>query len=162
MAAVRCPIRLGAGVPRAEVAQPEAAQCEISSSSSAATSAARSLGPKFEIFGCASVQGQSGGRSRDRPLERSEVGVPKQELEKAQAVSMKPPIDVEVEQCRKFIVRAVKWVAELDAERAAESGALHEAKGRLQRWEAEQAAATSFPDPSVPLQSPPDCAEIVA
>ena len=70
----------------------------------------------------------------------------KQELGKARAASKKPPIDVEVEQCSKFIARAGQMVAELDAERAAEFGALQ----------------ASNKDPSVPLHSTPDCAEIVA
>ena len=86
----------------------------------------------------------------------------KQELGKARAASKKPPIDVEAEQSSKFIATAGQMVAELDAERAAEFGALTEAKGRLQRREAELAAATSLPDPSVPLHSTPDCAEIFA
>ena len=60
--------------------------------------------------------------------------VVKQELEKARAASKKPLIDVEVEQCRNFIGRVEKRVAELDAERAAEVKALTEAQDRLQRW----------------------------
>ena len=86
----------------------------------------------------------------------------KQELEKARTASKRPPIDVEVEQCRKFITRSEKRVAELDAERAAEFSALTEAKGRLERLEAEQAAATSLLEPSAPLFPSPECAEIVA
>ena len=39
------------------------------------------------------------------------VDLLKQELEKARAASQKPPINVEVEQCRKFIARAEKRVA---------------------------------------------------
>ena len=50
MAVVGCPIRLGAGAPWAEAAQPEVAQCEMRFSSSAPASAARSFGPEFEIF----------------------------------------------------------------------------------------------------------------
>ena len=49
--------------------------------------------------------------------------------------------------------RCEKRVAELDAEFAAEFSALTEAKGRLQRLEAEQAAATSLPEPSAPFIS---------
>ena len=41
----------------------------------------------------------------------------KQELEKARAASRQPPIDVEVEHCRRFIAKAEKKVAELFAER---------------------------------------------
>ena len=85
-------------------------------------------------------------------------------------------VDVKVEQCRKFIVRAEKRVAEFDAERTVEFSVLTEAKGRLQRLEAEQedgpddgvprdvcsqAAATNLPEPSALLLSSPGCAEIV-
>ena len=83
-------------------------------------------------------------------------------MEKNRTASKRPPIDDEVEQCRKFITRSEKRVAELDAERAAEFSALAEAKGRLQRLEAEQAAATSLPEPSAPLLPSPECAEIAA
>ena len=82
-------------------------------------------------------------------------------MEKARLASKRPPIDVELEQCRKFISRSEKRVAELDAERSAEISALQEAKGRLQRLEAEQAAATNLPEPSTPLFPSAD-AEIVA
>ena len=74
----------------------------------------------------------------------------------------RPPIDVEVEQCRKFIARSEKRVAELDAERSAEFSALTKAKGHLQRQEAEQAATTSLPEPAIPSFPFPECAEIVA
>ena len=70
----------------------------------------------------------------------------KQELEKARTTSKRPPINVEVEQCRKFITRSEKRAAESDAERAAEFSPVTKAKGRLQRLETEQAAATSLPN----------------
>ena len=76
--------------------------------------------------------------------------------------SQKLPINVEVEQCRKFFDRAEKRVAEVDAERAAEFTAMTKAQGRLQRLKAEQAAATSLPEPSGPLLPSPDRAEISA
>ena len=47
---------------------------------------------------------------------------------------------MEVEDCRKFIVQSRKRISELDAERAARLWALDEAKARLSRLEAEQAA----------------------
>ena len=40
--------------------------------------------------------------------------------------------------------------------------ALAKAKGRLQRLEAEQAAATNLPEPSTPSFPSPECAELVA
>ena len=85
----------------------------------------------------------------------------KQELEKARLASRRPPIDVELVKCRKFILRSEKRVAELEAERSAEISAPQEAMGRLQRLEAEQAAATNLPEPSAPSFSSAD-AEIVA
>ena len=139
MAVVGCPIRLGAGAPWAEASQSEVAQCEMRSSSSAPTSAARSFGPEFEIFERATVQGQSGGRTRDRPLKSAEAGTGiasdvrlprtcrgRSEARVGEGLGSvpKPPVDVEVEQCSKFIARAGQMVAELDAEHAAEFGAL--------------------------------------
>ena len=62
------------------------------------------------------------------------------ELEKARNAAKRRPINVEVEECRKFILRSEKPISELDAERAAEVGALDEAEARFLRLEAEQAA----------------------
>ena len=71
------------------------------------------------------------------------VDLLKQELEGSRSVT-ETSLNVEVEQCRKFIARAEKRVAELDAERAAEFNALTKAQGRLQRSEAEQVAPGTF------------------
>ena len=63
----------------------------------------------------------------------------KAELERTRDAAKPPPINVEVEECRKFIQRSEKRIQELDAERAAEAVALKEVKDRLQRLEVEQA-----------------------
>ena len=62
----------------------------------------------------------------------------KAELEKAKKASQKPPLNVEVDECRKFIARSEKRLADLDRERESELSALTDAKTRLQRLEAEQ------------------------
>ena len=64
----------------------------------------------------------------------------KSELEKAKKASQKPPLSVEVDECRKFIARSEKCLADLDRERESEQSALTDAKVRLQRLEAEQTA----------------------
>ena len=48
----------------------------------------------------------------------------KAELEKAKKACQRPPLDVEVDECRKFIVRSEKRIAELDRERESEQSAL--------------------------------------
>ena len=58
----------------------------------------------------------------------------------------RPPLDVEVDECRKFIVRSEKRIAEMDGERESEQSALTNAKARLQRLETEQ---------SVPMEEAP-------
>ena len=45
----------------------------------------------------------------------------KAELERTRGAAKRPPINVEVDECRKFIQRSEKRIQELDAERAAES-----------------------------------------
>ena len=55
-------------------------------------------------------------------------------------------LDIEVHECRKFIVRSEKRIAELDRERESEQSALTNAKARLQRLETEQ---------SVPVEEAP-------
>ena len=62
----------------------------------------------------------------------------KEELEKAKKASQKPPLNVEVDECRKFIARSEKRLADLDQECESELSALTDAKARLQRLEAEQ------------------------
>ena len=70
----------------------------------------------------------------------------KAELEKAKKACQRPPLDVEVDECRKFIVRSEKRIAELDRERESEQSALTNAKARLHRLETEQ---------SVPVEEAP-------
>ena len=70
----------------------------------------------------------------------------KAELEKAKKACQRPPLDIEVDECRKFIVRSEKRIAELDRERESEQSALTNAKARLQRLETEQ---------SVPVEEAP-------
>ena len=77
----------------------------------------------------------------------------KAELERTRDSAKRPPINVEVDECRKSIQRSEKRIRELDAERAAEAFALKEAKDRLQRLEVEQAQQpdpNAHPAPSVP------------
>ena len=69
----------------------------------------------------------------------------KAELKRTRDAAKRPPVNVEVEECRKFIQRSEKRIQELDAERAAEAVALKEAKDRFQRLEVEQAQQ---PDPT--------------
>ena len=129
---------------------------------------------QVQFEGCqgTAVPSQPGNCTRDRSLEGAEVGAGivvdvrlprslKQELERPRLRPRNHQY-VEVEQCRKFITRSEKRVAESDAERAAEFSALTKAKGRFQCLEAQQAAATSLPEPSAPLLPSPECAEIVA
>ena len=59
----------------------------------------------------------------------------KSELEKAKKASQRPPLSVEVDECRKFIARSEKRLADLDRERESEQSALTDAKVRLQRLE---------------------------
>ena len=144
-----------AGPPWAEAAQRGVAQCEIKYSSSAGTSAARSLGPEFEICESASVLGHPGHRTRDRTPEGVEVGT-------STAFDVRLP-----RSCRGRSEARVGWHRWRPRNRpsmsksniaassspgrrrgwhrvAAEFSALTEAKGRLQSLEAEQAAATSL------------------
>ena len=69
----------------------------------------------------------------------------KAELEKAKKASQKPPLNVEVGECRKFIARSEKRVADLDRERESELSVLTDAKARLQRLEAEQTVPMALP-----------------
>ena len=75
----------------------------------------------------------------------------KLELEKARNAETRRPINVQVEECRKFIIWLEKCISELDAERESEVMALDEAKERLLRLEAEQAAVPSEDPANIPI-----------
>ena len=66
-------------------------------------------------------------------VQGSAVEVLKSELTKARAASKQLPLDVEIDQCRKYISRAEKRIKELDAQREEESTLFTEAQERLQR-----------------------------
>ena len=74
----------------------------------------------------------------------------KSELTKARAASKQPPLDVEIDQCRKYISRAEKRIKELDAQLEEESALLTEAQERLERLVNTQprAPSTVFPPES--------------
>ena len=61
------------------------------------------------------------------------VEVLKTELTKAKSASKQPPLDVEIDQCRKYISRGERRIKELDAQRAEECALLTEAQERLER-----------------------------
>ena len=69
------------------------------------------------------------------------------ELEKAKLASRRRPINIEVEECRKFITRPEKRIIDLDEEWTREMASLAQARERLQRLEAEQVS-----DPVAPPQ----------
>ena len=83
----------------------------------------------------------------------------KAELERTGDSAKRPPINVEVDKCWKFIQRSEKRIQELDAERASEAVALKEAKDRLQRLEVEQAQQ---PDPNAHPVSDPETSRLQA
>ena len=61
------------------------------------------------------------------------VEVLKSELIKARAAAKQPAVDVEIDQCRKFIARSERRIKELDSQRAEESASMTEAQERLKR-----------------------------
>ena len=61
------------------------------------------------------------------------VEVVKAELMKARTASKKPSVDVEINECRKFITTAERRIKELDTERAKECTLLAEAQEHLER-----------------------------
>ena len=81
-----------------------------------------------------------------------EVGGLRSALEKARKLSSEPAVEVQITECKGFIVRAEKRVAELDAQRAREVAALEEGKVRLQRLEEE--AACKVQDGAQSTQAP--------
>ena len=86
---------------------------------------------------------------RDRPIfsnleamgdvQGPAVEVLKTELTKARAAS-KPAVEVEIDQCRKFIARSEKRIRELDTQRAEECVVKTEAQERLEMHRARQAS----------------------
>ena len=67
------------------------------------------------------------------------VQVLKAELEKAKAASKKPPLNVEIEETRKFITRSQRRLKEMEEERQVEEVLLSEAQQNLKRmWEAQE------------------------
>ena len=66
------------------------------------------------------------------------VDVLKADLAKARVASKKPFVEVEIDECRKFISRAERRIRELDTEREKEQVSLVEAQERLERLVDEQ------------------------
>ena len=66
------------------------------------------------------------------------VEVLKADLAKVRAASKKPSVEVEIDECRKFISRAERRIRELDTEREKEHVSLLEAPERLERLVDEQ------------------------
>ena len=60
-------------------------------------------------------------------------------LEKATKLSSEPAVEVQITECKGFLARAEKRLAELDAQRVLEVASLEEGRARLQRLEAEAA-----------------------
>ena len=74
------------------------------------------------------------------------VDVLKADLAKARAASKKPSVEVEIDECRKFISRAERRIRELDTEREKEKVSLVEAQERLERLVDEQSRCPETPD----------------
>ena len=94
--------------------------------------------------------GDDGGRARPA------VEVLKAELTKARAAQKQPAVEVEVDQCRKFIARSERRIRELDTQRAEEGALKTEAQERLERLlEAQSRAPTTMPfqDPAPQVTS---------
>ena len=162
-----CSHRLGAGAPWSQATITEVALSSTTSSATPEPSAAfrrtRPVQPcstdtcesrrQPRACTCEDCQAREGlggdGESARGLLSRAL----KAELERTRDSAKRPPINVEVDECRKSIQRSEKRIRELDAERAAEAFALKEAKDRLQRLEVEQAQQpdpNAHPAPSVP------------
>ena len=63
---------------------------------------------------------------------------------KARASSKKPSVDVEVDECRKFISRLEKRIKELDTERGKDRTSMVEAQERLERlWDEQSRYSTT-------------------
>ena len=79
-------------------------------------------------------------------------------LEKARKLSAEPAVEIQITECKGFITRAEKRVAELDAQRALELASLEEGRARLQRLEAEAARKGQDAASSCQAGPPPDWA----
>ena len=66
-------------------------------------------------------------------------------LEKAKLASRRRPINVEVDECRKFIARSEMRIIDLDEEWTQEMASLTQVRERLQRLEVEQASDSVAP-----------------
>ena len=72
-------------------------------------------------------------------------------LEKATKLSSERAWEVQITECKGFVARAEKRVAQLDAQRGQEMAAHEEGRARLQRLEAEAARKQE----GIPIQPPP-------
>ena len=80
-------------------------------------------------------------------MEGPAVQAIKMELEKARLASKKPPLNVEIEEARKFITRSVRRLKEMEEERRVEERLLSEAQENLKNMLAEQERGSSHPEP---------------
>ena len=81
-------------------------------------------------------------------MEGPAVQAIKLELEKARTASKKPPLNVEIEEARKFITRSMRRLKEMEEERQVEERLLSEAQENLKKLLAEQERGPSHPAPS--------------
>ena len=72
--------------------------------------------------------------------------VKKADLVKARAASKKPSVEVEIDECRKFISRAERRIRELDTEREKEQVSLVGAQESLERLVDEQSGCPETHD----------------
>ena len=81
-------------------------------------------------------------------MEGPAVQAIKLELEKARTASKKPPLNVEIEEARKFITRSMRRLMEMEEERRVEERMLSEAQENLKKMLAEQERGPCHPTPS--------------
>ena len=81
-------------------------------------------------------------------MEGPAVQATKLELEKARTTSKKPPLNMEIEEARKFITRSMRRLKEMEEERQVEERLLSEAQENLKKMLAEQEKGPSHPAPS--------------
>ena len=73
------------------------------------------------------------------------VEVLKSELTKAKSASKQPPLDVEIDQWRKYVATGERRIKQLDSQRAEECALLTEAQERLKRLVNAQSRANGSP-----------------